>query len=46
MGKRGGGLWEGGGVSSQLILITQPQAVQQTRGVGEGGKGGREAGEE
>jgi hypothetical protein len=37
----GGGLWEGEGASSQLILITQPQAVQQTRGVGGGGEGGK-----
>jgi hypothetical protein len=35
-----GGLWERGGASSQLILITQPQAVQQTRGVGGGEEGG------
>jgi hypothetical protein len=37
----GGGLWEGGGVSLQLILITKPQAARQTRDVGGGkGKGG------
>jgi hypothetical protein len=31
---------ERGGASSQPVLITQPQAMQQARGVG-GGGGGR-----
>jgi hypothetical protein len=35
---------KGGGASSQPVLITQPQAMQQAHGVGE--EGGGEAGEQ